>query len=124
MRLSEEDKKYILAQFLKVISHISDKEYQKRVWIRGEGPEVDDFDETCCHFFDDGDPILENYKEYAISDGQFLLLQKFRQGFKTFADNNNLPEEFIDTPHWAKIMQMAKEVLNAFNRKNFLNRLF
>ena len=55
----------ILANFLETIEGISDKEYQKRVWIRGEGPEVDDFTETVCHFFDDGDPILKKYKEYS-----------------------------------------------------------
>jgi hypothetical protein len=42
----EIDRKQILASILETIKGISDKEYQKRVWIRGEGTEVDDFDET------------------------------------------------------------------------------
>ncbi len=62
MKLKEEDKKYILNKHLRNISHIASKEYQEMVWIRGEGPEVDDFDETACHFFDDRDPILKNIK--------------------------------------------------------------
>ncbi len=66
--LTNEDRKYILNQFLRNIFHISEKEYQKRVWIRGEGPECDDFDETVCHFFDDGSPIIDNYQAYGITD--------------------------------------------------------
>jgi hypothetical protein len=43
--------------FIRMIDHISDKEYQERAWIRGEAA---DFDETVCLFFGDGDSILEN----------------------------------------------------------------
>ena len=41
----------ILHGFLLVIDWIAHKEYQQRVWIRGEGPEVSDYTETCCCFF-------------------------------------------------------------------------
>ncbi len=115
MSLTEEDKKYILNEFLRNILHISDKEYQKRVWIRGEGPEVDDFDETVCHFFDDGDPILKNYKEFGISEKQHELLNEFRKHIKSFSDENDWPPMFIDSPEWTKITIMAKEVLEAFH---------
>lgn len=117
MTFTEERKKYILEQFLSIISCISDKEYQKRVWIKGEGPEVDDFDETSCHFFDDGDPILEKYKDYKIKTEQYRLLVELRNSFSSFVDGPHpyLPEEFIDTPEWARIMNLAKEVLKAFN---------
>lgn len=115
MAFPKGDKKRILNEFLRRISHISDKEYQERVWIQGKGPEIDDFDETCCHFFDDGDPILERYKEYAITETQYDLLKKFRNRFSDFADDNDLAWEFINTPEWEQIMGMAKEVLQAFN---------
>ena len=117
MKLTEEDKRYILAQFLDIISCISDQEYQKRVWIGGEGPEVDDFDETVCHFFDDGDPILKKYKEYGITENQYRLLKKFRDEFEAFVDGDRpyLPEDFIDTPEWERMMSLAKDVLKAFD---------
>ena len=116
MKITDEDKRYILREHLRNISHVSDKEYQKRIWIRGEGPEVDDFDETVCHFFDDGDPILKKYKDYGISEAQHHLLTKFRAAFETFIDGPKpyLPEGFIDTAEWKKIIEMAKEVLEAF----------
>ena len=117
MKRTEEDKRYILNQHLRNVSHISDKEYQERVWLRGEGPEVDDFGETVCYFFDAGDPILKQYKAYHITEDQYYLLTQFRDVFEEFADENDFPEEFIDTPEWQKIMDMAQEVLVAFKYK-------
>jgi hypothetical protein len=106
MNMPDENKRYILNEHLKNISHISDKEYQQRVWNRGEGPEVDDFDETVCHFFDDGDPILEKYKDYGITDDQCHLLIKFRAAFDTFVYGPRpyLSEEFVNTPEWTKVI--------------------
>jgi hypothetical protein len=119
MQPSDEDKKQILTSVLETIEGISDKEYQKRIWIRGEGPEVDDFDETCCNFFGDGDPLLENYKDFRITESQYQILKKFRDKFEVFANDNHFPHKFIDTPKWNEITEMAKEVLKAFNyRKN------
>ena len=68
MYLSDEDMKYILMEYLRNISHIADKKYQERVWVRAEGPECDDYTESICHFFDDGDPIIENYQDYDINE--------------------------------------------------------
>lgn len=113
------DRKQILASCLEIIAGISDKEYQKRVWIRGEGLEVDDFDETVCNFFQDGNGIIQNYKDFGITDKQYYLLVKFRDEFDAFrrgpALKYYLPQEFIDTPEWGKVTEMAKEVLKAFN---------
>lgn len=108
------NRKQIMETFIRILDHISDKEYQKRVWIRGEGPEVDDFDETVCHFSQEGDGIIEKYKEFGLTEYQYQTLNKFRKQFKLFYDKNDLPEEFIDTPEWAKIMESAKHVLKVF----------
>lgn len=113
--LTDEDRKYILNEFLRNIEHISDKDYQLRIWIHGEGPECDDFDETVCYFFENVDAILENYNDYGINETQCLVLKEFRKDFESFADDNHWPPFFIDTPEWTKIGEMAKEVLAAFN---------
>ena len=68
-------------------------------------------------FFGDGDPVLKNYQDYGLSRVQYLLLKKFRDEFKAFSDENDFPEEFIDTSEWAKIMDLAKGVLKEFNFK-------
>jgi len=109
------NRKQIMETFIRIVSHISDKDYQKRIWIKGEGPEVDDFDETVCHFFQEGDGIIEKYKDFGLTEHQYQLLKKFRYQFKAFSDENDLPEEFIDTTEWKGIMDMAKDVFKAFN---------
>lgn len=106
------DRKQIMETFIRMIDHISNKEYQKRAWIKGEEA---DFDEAVCLFFGEGDPILENYKDFGITEDQYVLLKNLRDKFRIFADKNDFPEEFIDTPEWAQIMNLAKEVLKTLN---------
>jgi len=71
---------------------------KKRVWIQGEGPGVNDFDETVCLFFDDVEGILKNPRKYGLTENQREILKRFRDEFEEFADNNDFPEEFIATP--------------------------
>ena len=118
MSLTEEDRNYILREFLRNISHISDKEYQTRIWIRGEGPECDDFGEAVCRYSSSADYIFEEYQSYGISDIQLQVLKKFHEEFKKFWVDNDLPQLFIDTPEWTKITLMAKKVLEVFHYQN------
>lgn len=67
-------RRQILDSFLENLNGISDKEYQRRIWIEGQGPEVDNFIETVCDFFDLGEYIFNNYKAYHITDQQKSLL--------------------------------------------------
>jgi hypothetical protein len=109
------NRKQIMETFIRITQHISDKEYQERVWIAGEGPECQAFDDAVCNFFDIGDPIIEEYKDFGITENQYMLLKKFRDQFRVFADENDFPEVFIDSPEWAQIMALAKDVVKAFN---------
>jgi len=119
LALSKEQKSYILREFLRSISHLVDREYPRRVWILAEGPECQAYDDAVCDFFDQGNPIIENYKDYEITESQHHLLKHFRDEFRAFSsEHSDFPEEFIDTPEWEGIMKMAKEVLDAFNYKN------
>lgn len=111
----EINRKQVVEGFLQNLYRISNKEYQRRIWIEGAGPECHDFDEAVNDFFDDGEPILQNYQDYGLSQNQYRLLKKFHDEFRIFTDNNDFPEEFIDTPEWKEIMNMAKKVLEAFN---------
>ena len=115
MKLNNKEKKHTFNEYLRHISHITDKDYQKRIWIRGEGPECQAFDDAVCDFFDIGDPILDDYKEFGITNSQYELWVRLRNEFKEFSRRHDFPQEFIDTPEWAKIMKLAKEVLELFN---------
>ncbi len=106
----------MLNSYLETISGIADREYQERVWIRGEGPECDDYTESICHFFDDGDPIISKYVDYSISEKQLILLVKLREAVQGFNSNTRfeLGPDFLYSSEWTKITIMAKEVLQAF----------
>ncbi len=113
----EINRKDVVEEFLRNLYCISNKEYQKKIWIEGTGPECHDFDEAVNDFFGDGGPILENYQDYGLSQSQYQILKKFHDEFRIFADKNDFPEEFIDTPEWTKIMNLAKDVLKTFSYK-------
>ena len=36
---------------------------------------------------------------------------------RVFSDENDWPANFIDTPEWDRLVEMAKEMLKAFNYK-------
>ncbi|QVL57524.1 MAG: hypothetical protein KFB93_00150 [Simkaniaceae bacterium] len=116
-------KQKILQSFIENIACISDKKYQERVWVNALGPECDDIDDTVCDFFDDGDPILEKYKEFGITENQYDLLMILQKKLRIFTNSTGLysPEKstkaLIKEPEWKEIMKTAKEVLEAFNYK-------
>ena len=115
------NRKQILEDFLADIADISDKEYQRRIWIRAEGPECDDFTEIVCRYSNAAELLFEKYKECGISNIQLYILKQFHDEFKKFWIDNDLPQLFIDTPEWTKITMMAKEVLQAFGYKQAKN---
>lgn len=112
--LTEDNRKDILNSFLETIKSISDVEYQRRAWIRGEPPGTD-FDETVNNYSLDAEGILEHYKDFEITEIEFQILKKFDEQFRDFYGKNNWPQEFIDTPEWERIMNLAKDVLKAFD---------
>ncbi len=114
--LTSSAKKQILNSILDLVLDFSNKQYQKNAWIKGEMPGYA-FDDSVCDFFGSCNPVLENHKDFGISNEQFSLLKKFRDEFKAFTDDNSWPPFFIDTPEWAKIIENSKEVLAIFNYK-------
>ena len=111
MELTDQAKRDILNCVMEEVALISNKERQKKRWIQGEGP---DFDETVCVFLHEGDGVLEKFKDFGITECQYRILKKFRDDFEAFADENDWPPAFIDTPEWTKITLMAKKVLEVF----------
>lgn len=109
------DRSYILNRFLNDIHVISDRVLHERSWIKGLGPDYRDFEEFMCQFFEVGDPMLEEYKEFGLTQEQYQILKNFRDKFDSLIDHYFHPFYFIDTPEWAEIMKMAQEVLKAFH---------
>ncbi len=111
-------RKYALLSLLRIIYGISDIEYQRRVWIRAEGPECDDYCETVNNFFSFIKEVLGEHSKYDLTESQFDALLNFSSDFEYFNDNHDCPMEPVeqpDTPEWATIREEAKEVLKTFN---------
>ncbi len=106
------NRKNILKSLLQVIEGFSDKEYQKRAWIKGEEA---DFGENVCLLSDLGDSLIENYKDFGIKEEEYRILKLFRDEFERFNAEHYQPELFLETPEWARIIKLAKEVLEKFN---------
>ncbi len=116
----EEKRRYGLLNLLSTIHGISNIEYQKRVWIRGEGPECNDYGETVCKFFSFMETAMWERDKHHFTDAQLTALLKFRDDFRYYDDHYECPMDCVempDTPEWAKIRQEAKEVLQTFNYK-------
>jgi hypothetical protein len=114
------NKKQILDSFIENVACISDEKYQERVWVRAEGPECDDIDDTVCDFFDD-EYILEKYKDFGITESQYELLRTLHEKLRKFTDTFGVyspgksTEKLIQLPQWHEIRDMSKKVLKAFN---------
>lgn len=110
-----------LYSFIENIAHISNEEYQERVWVRAEGPECEDIDDSLCDFFDDGDPILEEYRDFGITETQYKSLMTLREKLDNFIDKHGVfsseksTENLIKLPGWKEIREMSKNVLKLFN---------
>lgn len=111
----------ILEEFLKNIVRLSDEKYQERVWVKAEGPECNDIDDSVCDFFDDGNPILEKYKDYGISESQYRLLMTLHEKLRKFTDAFGIyspeksTEKLIQLSQWQEIREISKKVLKSFN---------
>lgn len=114
------NKKQVLESFLANIACLSDRDYQERVWVRAEGPECDDIDDTVCDFFDES-YVLEKYKDFGITDSQYQLLMTLYDKLRIFTDEFKVysPEKYttqlIQLPQWQEIIAISKNVLRSFN---------
>jgi hypothetical protein len=119
--MNKKDKQENLEAFIKNISRLSDEKYQERVWVRVEGPECDDIDDAVCDFFDDGGHILENYKNFEITEAQHKLLITLRDKLNNFKHDYHVyspyksTEKLIQLPEWKEIRKLSKDVIRSFN---------
>lgn len=118
MLLTEIEKKQIIQSILTTISHAADKNYQQRVWINAEGPECEDFDDFVDIILHENGALIEKYKNFGLSKNQYEILSSFQNALLAFSNGKGLkllPEEFINSSEWNEIVEIAQNVLRAFN---------
>ena len=109
-----------MIDLISTVCDISDLEYQKRVWVRGEGPEVDCFIETAEGFLSGYDGFKDfdtRYEEYGLTKEQFLVLKALRQKIYDY-NGFDSDEEIINDPKWLEIVNFAKIVYKKLHRNS------
>jgi hypothetical protein len=113
------DRETWLMRILDATRDLADERYQERVWVRGEGPEVDSSTEAVCRMVEDYD--LANFLDEAaknawVSKDQIAALQRLDVALARHAGNGEDADDAIriQSPEWRKIRKLAKATLEAF----------
>ena len=106
-----------------VLSSVADfasEEYQRRVWLKGLGPEQHSYVEAVCNFFDDfGASALidQKWHQAGITEEQRRRLADLRDALDAFnASVREIPDDaaILSDPRWPRIRDLAGDALAAF----------
>lgn len=97
--------------FTLLLRSMSDIDYQKRVWLRGEGPEVDSYCEFVNNFYSDFQYLFRESETYNLTKAQTKQLQKLYDEFDKFKHTYYDEYEFIDSPEWKEMRELTAETL-------------
>lgn len=103
-------------QVLECLRELADAEFQERVWVRGEGPEVSSFSELVSQLFDDttlGDRLESGETVFgrdadAVLNELSLLLDCF--------DANIDPDALLRHPRWTTVRQVAARAVELIEK--------
>ena len=113
------DRETWLRRILEAIRDLADEEYQERVWVRGNGPEVDSSTEAVCRLVEDYDLATfldEAAKNAWVSKDQIAALQRLDVALARHASNGGDAEDAtrIQSPGWQQIRNLAKKTIEDF----------
>jgi hypothetical protein len=109
-----------LERILEVMRALGDAPYQERVWVRGEGPEVDSSAEAISALLDDYDLaglLSASRRKRWLSKDQLSTLQAFETAVSdclTRDDDRTSDSVRIATPECLALQQLARRTLEAF----------
>lgn len=116
---AEMEKPEILRQIEDGLQDFSSREFQKRVWIQGRGPEVSSYEELMCRLFDDLDVrnlAASNWSGFGLTVEQKARLTRFLGSLATFdAEIPQLPDPcfVFEKLDMSNVRIVAKETLDA-----------
>ncbi len=94
------------------IACMADRDYQIRVWARGEGPECDSFCESMNAFYDYMEIIYSEYKKYGLNDEDLNFLKNLEKkidDFSEIAAQFDRDGDLINDLKWLEIVEISKE---------------
>ena len=95
------------------LKELSDIEFQKRIWLRGEGPEVSSYVEVVCQLFDDtgiGDELSEMEHGIVLSEDLDPVFRELRELFDSI-DYRVGVANILNHPKWPKVAELASRAL-------------
>lgn len=114
------DRQTWLANILSAIRDLADADYQERVWVRGEGPEVDSSTEAVCRLWDDYDLpgfLSDGRRKHWLSNEQLAALRAFEAalgGYLACDGDQGDDAARIASPEWQELRERARSTLAAF----------
>jgi hypothetical protein len=113
------DRETWLRRILEATRDLADEHYQQRVWVRGEGPEVDSSTEALSRLVDDYDLasfLAEAADKRWVSNEQLAALRRLDAALARYAINAGDADEasMVQSRGWQKIRKLATASLDAF----------
>jgi hypothetical protein len=113
------DRETWLRRILKATRDLADERYQERVWVRGEGLEVDSSTEALSRLMDDYDLptfVAEAAEKAWISNEQLAALRKLDAALARYAaaDQGGADATRIASPEWHRMRKLAAAALGTF----------
>jgi len=109
------DQRTWIDQLADVFSALSDRSFQERVWLRGEGPEVSSFDEEVCGLQDkDLDGFIERCSDWNLDPSLASELRSYDVALMEIVRDvgpNARPETVLDDPRWPALREAARRIV-------------
>lgn len=105
---------------LENIQCLASKSFQERVWLKGIGPEVDDYNEAILMYYSSIPKIeaeaLERLKT-AFSEEEIQVIMKFHGVLNDFIKKNGWDlthKELMENQEWINVREEAKKICDYF----------
>ena len=113
------DRETWLKRILDATRDLADERYQERVWVRGEGPEVDSGTEALIRLIDDYDLatfLAEAAKNAWVSNEQLAALRRLDAALARYAADDQGGDDAARTAtrEWLRMRELAKATLDTF----------
>lgn len=106
-----------------VLEELASQEFQERVWLRGEGPEVSSYEEAVNRFFDDyatNELIDVEWRQAGLTDDERKILATFRDTLDEFNELVPVlphPREVLGNSKWPRVRRAAQDALNELKKR-------
>lgn len=113
-------KRNVLHEIYSLLAEFSDRDYQKRVWLEGRGPEVSCFADATIGFISgvEIDHVIGvEWGQWDLPVEPLQLLREFRKKLGEYVDKSGSDppiDQVLTDPEWDKVSQLAARVMESF----------